>query len=160
LISKTVLTTILALFMAVVLSAGLALAQPLSGAPANPQYRYSTPRAPGVDTPSKVETRLGTLNFFDGFPDQATVEKCYDNLDFQRGVQPTSPRCPPTRWKPCAGALPGSAPPTRPFSSPRRSWIPSRCSSRRTTTPFTPWSGWTSKTGRWCWRCLRRCWAD
>jgi hypothetical protein len=85
--SKTVLTTILALFMAVVLSAGLALAQPLSGAPANPQYKYSTPRAPGVDTPSKVETRLGTLNFFDGFPDQATVEKCYDNLDFQRGVQ-------------------------------------------------------------------------
>jgi hypothetical protein len=34
-----------------------------------------------------VETRLGTLNFFDGFPDQATTEKLYDNLDFQRAVQ-------------------------------------------------------------------------
>jgi hypothetical protein len=34
-----------------------------------------------------VETRLGTLNFFDGFPDDATVEKLYDNLDFQRAVQ-------------------------------------------------------------------------
>ena len=34
-----------------------------------------------------VETRLGTLTFTDGFPDEATVEKVYDNLDFQRGVQ-------------------------------------------------------------------------
>jgi hypothetical protein len=34
-----------------------------------------------------VEIRLGTLNFFDGFPDDATVEKIYDNLDFQRAVQ-------------------------------------------------------------------------
>jgi len=34
-----------------------------------------------------VETRLGTLKFFDGFPDKATTEKLYDNLDFQRTVQ-------------------------------------------------------------------------
>ena len=27
------------------------------------------------------------MNFFDGFPDDATVQKVYDNLDFQRGVQ-------------------------------------------------------------------------
>jgi hypothetical protein len=38
-------------------------------------------------TPDEVETRLGTLRFFDGFPDEETVEKVYDNLDFQRGVQ-------------------------------------------------------------------------
>ena len=37
--------------------------------------------------PDKVETRLGTLKFFDGFPDNATVEKLYDNLDFQHAVQ-------------------------------------------------------------------------
>jgi hypothetical protein len=30
---------------------------------------------------------LGTLKFFDGFPDKETVQKVYDNLDFQRGVQ-------------------------------------------------------------------------
>jgi hypothetical protein len=30
---------------------------------------------------------LGTLRFFDGFPDKETVKKVYDNLDFQRGVQ-------------------------------------------------------------------------
>ena len=40
-----------------------------------------------ITTPDKVETRLGTLKFFDGFPDDATVKKVYDNLDFQRGVQ-------------------------------------------------------------------------
>ena len=37
--------------------------------------------------PDSVETRLGTLKFFDGFPDEATIAKVYDNLDFQRGVQ-------------------------------------------------------------------------
>jgi hypothetical protein len=46
-----------------------------------------TPIPPGIAMPDKVDTRLGTLNFFDGFPDDATVEKLYDNLDFQRAVQ-------------------------------------------------------------------------
>jgi len=40
-----------------------------------------------ITTPDRVETRLGTLTFSDGFPDDATVQKVYDNLDFQRGVQ-------------------------------------------------------------------------
>jgi hypothetical protein len=40
-----------------------------------------------ITTPDSVETRLGTLRFFDGFPDEATVQTVYDNLDFQRGVQ-------------------------------------------------------------------------
>jgi hypothetical protein len=30
---------------------------------------------PGITSPDKVETRLGTLNFFDGFPDKPTVKK-------------------------------------------------------------------------------------
>ncbi|MDA8486269.1 DUF1254 domain-containing protein [Pseudomonas resinovorans] len=38
-------------------------------------------------TPDSVETRLGTLNFFDGMPDAATVEKLYDNLDLVRGME-------------------------------------------------------------------------
>jgi hypothetical protein len=38
-------------------------------------------------TPDSVETRLGTLKFFDGFPDEGTVQKVYDNLDFQRAVE-------------------------------------------------------------------------
>ena len=39
-------------------------------------------------TPDVVETtRLGTLRFFDGMPDDDTVRKAYDNLDFMRGVE-------------------------------------------------------------------------
>ncbi len=38
-------------------------------------------------TPDSVETRLGTLRFVDGFPDEETVRRVYDNLDFQRAVQ-------------------------------------------------------------------------
>lgn len=51
------------------------------------QYKMQTPIPPGIASPDRVETRLGTLKFFDGFPDEATVEKLYDNLDFQRAVQ-------------------------------------------------------------------------
>ncbi len=40
-----------------------------------------------ITTPDRIETRLGTLTFFDGLPDDATVRRVYDNLDFQRGVQ-------------------------------------------------------------------------
>ena len=69
------------------LTPGLAAAQSLTGAPAAPEYKYSTPMPPGVASPDTVETPLGTLNFFDGFPDKASVEKLYDNLDFQRAVQ-------------------------------------------------------------------------
>jgi len=65
----------------------LCAGQELTGAPANPKYKYSTQMPPGVASPDKVETRLGTLNFFDGFPDQATADTLYDNLDFQRAVQ-------------------------------------------------------------------------
>lgn len=38
-------------------------------------------------TPDSVESRLGTLEFFDGYPSVATVDAAYDNLDFQRGVR-------------------------------------------------------------------------
>jgi len=50
-------------------------------------YKYSTPIPPGIASPDTVETRLGTLRFFDGFPDKASAEKLWDNLDFQRSVQ-------------------------------------------------------------------------
>lgn len=51
------------------------------------QYKMTTDIPPGIAMPDSVETRLGTLTFFDGFPDDASVEKIYDNLDFQRAVQ-------------------------------------------------------------------------
>lgn len=51
------------------------------------KMKMTTDIPPQVLTPDAVQTRLGTLRFFDGFPDDATVEKVFDNLDFQRGVQ-------------------------------------------------------------------------
>jgi hypothetical protein len=56
-------------------------------APKTPKMKMTTEIPVAITTPDKVETRLGTLNFFDGFPDDATVAKVYDNLDFERGVQ-------------------------------------------------------------------------
>lgn len=43
-----------------------------------------TPAAipPALTTPDRVESRLGTLEFKDGAPSKATLDKVYDNLDF------------------------------------------------------------------------------
>jgi hypothetical protein len=51
------------------------------------RYKMTTEIPAGILTPDRVETRLGTLRFFDGLPDEATVQALYDNLDFQRAVQ-------------------------------------------------------------------------
>jgi hypothetical protein len=37
---------------------------------------------PEITTPDKVETHIGTLDFKDGLPSKATLDKVYDNLDF------------------------------------------------------------------------------
>jgi hypothetical protein len=39
-----------------------------------------------ISAPDKVETRLGTLEYKDGVPTSATVQKMYDNLDFMHAV--------------------------------------------------------------------------
>jgi len=54
---------------------------------ARQKFKMTTDIPASITTPDVVETSLGTLRFFDGFPDSATVQKVYDNLDFQRGVQ-------------------------------------------------------------------------
>ena len=58
---------------------------PMTSAPQKMNMTTVVPE--GVATPDKLETRIGTLNLFDGIPDEATAQKVYDNLDFQRGVQ-------------------------------------------------------------------------
>src|SRR5512137_1865691 len=50
-------------------------------------YKMTTPIPPGIETPDKVETRLGMLHFKGGCPDEDTTDKLFDNLDFQRAVQ-------------------------------------------------------------------------
>lgn len=52
-----------------------------------PKMKMTTDVPPGIATPNKLETRIGTLNLFDGVPDKETAQKVFDNLDFQRGVQ-------------------------------------------------------------------------
>ena len=56
-----------------------------SSAQPTPGYNTSIPEK--IMTPDKVETRLGTLEFFDGIPTKETAELVYDNLDFLRGVE-------------------------------------------------------------------------
>jgi hypothetical protein len=46
------------------------------------------PVPPGIASPDKIKIRLGILKFFDSFLDSSSVEKIFDNLDFQRAVQP------------------------------------------------------------------------
>lgn len=56
------------------------------GIAAVPKYKAKVP--PSILTPDTVPTEfLGTLNFFDGMPSQATVEKSYDFLDLARGTE-------------------------------------------------------------------------
>ena len=40
-----------------------------------------------ISTPDRVESRLGTLEFTDGAPSDATAELLYDHLDFVTAVQ-------------------------------------------------------------------------
>lgn len=53
--------------------------------PARMKMTTDTPAE--ITAPNQVETRLGALRFVDGFPDEATAQKVYDNLDFQRGIE-------------------------------------------------------------------------
>ena len=52
-----------------------------------PAPKYSAKVPSYITTPDTVQTRIGTLKFFDGLPDPETVQKVYDNLDFTRGVE-------------------------------------------------------------------------
>ena len=74
------LTLITSPFAAVLLCATVSVAQP-------PEMKMTTDIPEAITTPDSVETRIGTLSFFDGFPDDATTQKVYDNLDFMRGVE-------------------------------------------------------------------------
>lgn len=50
-----------------------------------PGYNNEIP--PAIMTPDSVETRIGTLDFYDGMPSKKTAELAYDNLDFMRGTE-------------------------------------------------------------------------
>jgi len=50
-------------------------------------YKMTTPIAPGVAVPDKIDSSLGKLRLHDGFPSPETVDKIYDNLDRSRALQ-------------------------------------------------------------------------
>lgn len=43
--------------------------------------------AAAQETPDTLETRIGTLHFESGYPSTETVQKLYDEMDFQRASQ-------------------------------------------------------------------------
>jgi hypothetical protein len=49
--------------------------------------RMATRIPPEIVIADSVDTPIGRLRFFDGVPDEATNERVYDHLDFQRAVQ-------------------------------------------------------------------------
>ncbi len=67
----------------------LTIAAPLFTAlAAKPMHAQSNSPIPSsLVTPNKVESRLGTLEFRDGQPNKATLEKVYDNLDFSHATR-------------------------------------------------------------------------
>ena len=58
-----------------------------TGGGATASFAMTTAIPPEIMTPDRVDTRIGTLSFFDGMPDAPTVETVYDHLDFLRGVE-------------------------------------------------------------------------
>ncbi|MEZ5276115.1 MAG: DUF1254 domain-containing protein [Opitutaceae bacterium] len=52
-----------------------------------PKMKMTTDIPESIITPDYVSTRIGTLSFFDGYPDDATTQLVYDNLDFINGVK-------------------------------------------------------------------------
>ncbi|TYC60059.1 DUF1254 domain-containing protein [Rhodobacterales bacterium] len=67
------------------LSAMSAIAFALAVGPALGQV--STVELDAISIPDKVETSIGTLEFFDGVPKDTTIAAVYDNLDRMRGME-------------------------------------------------------------------------
>ena len=49
--------------------------------------QHGAPIPEKITTPAKIESRLGTLEFPQGYPTDSTAEKLYENLDFMHGVE-------------------------------------------------------------------------
>ena len=53
----------------------------------SPKMKMTTEIPEAITTPDKVETRIGTLEFFDGIPTKETSQLVYDHLDFSRAME-------------------------------------------------------------------------
>ena len=52
-----------------------------------PKMKMTTVIPSEITTPDVIESRLGTLHFKNGMPDQDTIKKMYDNIDSSRAVE-------------------------------------------------------------------------
>lgn len=69
----------------VLVTAGISSLSLAADMDVTPGYNEKIPEK--IMTPDKVETQIGTLEFFDGMPSEDTVEKVYDNLILMRGTE-------------------------------------------------------------------------
>ncbi|MCK5364556.1 MAG: hypothetical protein KAR22_16385, partial [Gammaproteobacteria bacterium] len=60
---------------------GLLIVAPCASAQESPTPGFNTRIPESVLTPDEVETRVGTLEFFDGIPTKETAEALFENLD-------------------------------------------------------------------------------
>ncbi|MBL7480330.1 DUF1254 domain-containing protein [Legionella bononiensis] len=67
------------------LGQAIAQSQPSNQSPR--KYKMTTTIPAGIEIPNTVKTSLGSFEFFDGVPNQASTQKLYDILDLQRAVQ-------------------------------------------------------------------------
>ena len=63
----------------------VALLADVSWAQPTPGYNNKIPES--IMTPNDIETRAGTLKYFDGIPTPETAEALYNHLDYIRGVE-------------------------------------------------------------------------
>jgi hypothetical protein len=75
--------------------------------------KMTTEVPPGVATPNRLATRIGTLELVDGVPTPETIQKVYDNLDFQRAVQAYLINIPIAAMAGMRGAIVGFGPPNK-----------------------------------------------
>ncbi len=64
----------------------MGLVQPWTTLAKPPKMKMTMDIPESIIIPDKLESRIGTLEFFDGLPTDDTVKKAYDYLDFQRRV--------------------------------------------------------------------------
>lgn len=77
---KTVIVVLIFLVLA------LAMVLPGTGLARAQQMKMTTLIPEGITTPDKVQSSIGDLEFVDGFPTAATIQKSYDYLDTMRAV--------------------------------------------------------------------------
>ena len=77
---KTKLFTSLAVIAVTAICQGAFAAEP-------PRMKMTTEIPAQIMIPDRVDSRIGTLTFEDGFPTEETANKIYDQLDFQRAVE-------------------------------------------------------------------------